>query len=194
MFMETNLTKTTLAIFFAILSSYAIANNETIKDLANADKLEKSFNSNNSNINLMELNDSTNPINEFVFFIENIVDKKKQLIKKTNFDNTGKNFSQFTNQSNLILDEGEFIIIKGVDNIEKLFNGSLIVSYKKALDLNDFARTYDVVFISDLSEINRGVFKVKNLFDLDSKIYQILEDGDVLRVELDTIDPSVQPE
>ena len=194
MFMETNLIKTILAIFFVILSSYAIANNENTKDLANADKLEKSFNSNNSNINLMELNDSTNPINEFVFFTENIVDKKKQLIKKTNFDNTGKNFSQFTNQSNLILDEGEFIIIKGVDNIEKLFNGSLIVSYKKALDLNDFARTYDVVFISDLSKINRGVFKVRNLFDLDSKIYQILEDGDVLSVELDTIDPSVQPE
>tara|TARA_B100000787_G_C16145411_1_gene273993 strand:+ start:423 stop:986 length:564 start_codon:yes stop_codon:yes gene_type:complete len=91
----------------------------------------------------------------------------------------------------LSLKPNEFIKIRGVDNREKLFDGSIIIEFDQLPDLDSFADTNEILFVSDLSDINRGVFKVINLYELEDKISKFKLDSNILSIELDTIDPSI---
>ena len=94
-------------------------------------------------------------------------------------------------EKQLVLDKNEYIKIKGVDNREKLFNGSIIIEFKTLPSFNFFALGNDLLFVSDLSDINRGVFKIQNLNGLQEKINNLQKDVNILSIELDVLDQSV---
>ena len=107
-----------------------------------------------------------------------------------------KDLQQFQNSSQnlkktLFLEPNEFIKIKGVGSRIKLFDGSIIIEFAQLPDLERFADTNEVLFVSDLSDINRGVFKVIDLYELEEKLSKLKLDSNILSIELDTIDPSI---
>ena len=107
-----------------------------------------------------------------------------------------KDLQQFQNSSQnlkktLFLEPNEFIKIKGVGSRIKLFDGSIIIEFAQLPDLERFADTNEVLFVSDLSDINRGVFKVIDLYELEEKLRKLKLDSNILSIELDTIDPSI---
>ena len=90
------------------------------------------------------------------------------------------------------LKNNEYVEVKGIDNRTKLFNGSIIIKFILVPDLNHFALSNGILFVSDLSDINRGVFKISNLYQVEAKISQLKLDDNVLSIELDTIDPTIE--
>lgn len=90
------------------------------------------------------------------------------------------------------LKNNEYVQVKGIDNRTKLFNGSIIIQFILVPDLNYFALSNGILFVSDLSDINRGVFKISNLYQVEAKISQLKLDDNVLSIELDTIDPTIE--
>jgi len=93
----------------------------------------------------------------------------------------------------LFLQPGEYIRIKDKGSIILLSDGSFFVQFKEMPFFEDFALLNDVIFITDLSDINMGVFKVENMYELESKLEMLKEDDNILMLELNTIDPSVVP-
>ena len=98
----------------------------------------------------------------------------------------GKSNGDFT------LKDNEYVQVKGIDNRTKLFNGSIIIKFILVPDLNHFALSNGILLVSDLSDINRGVFKISNLYQVEAKINQLKLDYNVLSIELDTIDPTMK--
>ena len=94
-------------------------------------------------------------------------------------------------EKQLVLNDNEYITIKGIDNREKLFNGSIIIEFNILPSFDVFAFGNDLIFISDLSDINRGVFKIQNLNALQEKINNLQKDSNILSIELDALDPSI---
>jgi hypothetical protein len=89
----------------------------------------------------------------------------------------------------LTLKENEFLEIKTSDKRLKLFNGSMIIKFDQIPDLNVFALNNDVELVSDLSDLKRGIFKIKNILELESKINSFNENENIIGIELDTLDP-----
>ena len=101
--------------------------------------------------------------------------------------------SRFTEKAELILKPGEYIQIRGSDRKILLFNGSFIVQYRVLPDLENFALANELEYVTSLSDINMGAFKVSNLIDLESKLNSLQDDDNIISIELDTIDPSIKP-
>ena len=94
-------------------------------------------------------------------------------------------------EKKLVLADNEYISIKGVDSREKLFNGSIIIEFNILPSFDVFAFGNDLIFMSDLSDINRGVFKIQNLNGLQEKINNLQNDSNILSIELNVLDPSI---
>lgn len=114
------------------------------------------------------------------------LDKK---VNKFNKELANKNLN-----NELILQPGEYIRIKGIDNRLLLFDGSLLIKFDTFPDLQNFALSNELELVSNLSDISVGVFKVKNISALQSKVDFIKENDNVLSITLNTIDPSLKPE
>lgn len=97
--------------------------------------------------------------------------------------------SNLINKNILTLKENEFLEIKTSDKRLKLFNGSIIIKFDQIPDLNLFALNNDVELVSDLSDLKRGIFKIKNILELESKINSFNENENIIGIELDTLDP-----
>ncbi|WP_287421202.1 hypothetical protein, partial [Reinekea sp.] len=74
----------------------------------------------------------------------------------------------------------------------KLFDGTIIIKFNEMPELTSFAATNNLLFVTDLSKISRGVFKVSNLYELEDKIRDLKSDKNILSIDLDTIDPSIK--
>ncbi len=107
-----------------------------------------------------------------------------RLEKQSSIERTSNDYFSLKND--------EYVQIKGTDNRTKLFNGSIIIQFILVPDLNSFALSNDILFVSDLSNINRGVFKISDLYQVEAKISQLKLDDNVLSIELDTIDPTIK--
>ena len=101
--------------------------------------------------------------------------------------------SMQTLQSSLVLGPDEYVYLKGYDNKRKLFNGSIIIKFNQLPDFNNFAIANEMSFVADLSDISRGIFKINNLYELEEKIKNLKLDNNILAIELDTIDLSIEP-
>jgi hypothetical protein len=101
------------------------------------------------------------------------------------------NLSQDNNKK-LSLGPNEFVEVIGIDKSRKFFNGSIIVKFNQVPDLYWFASQNNLQFVSDLSDINRGVFKIGNIYDLEEIIRNLQNKVEVQSVELDVIDPSIE--
>ena len=106
---------------------------------------------------------------------------------KPNTQPSGSSGSIAKNQ--LTLQPDEYLKVEGSDKNIRLFNGALIIKFKEIPVIQDFANANGMIFVSDLSDISRGVFKIRNLFDLEDKISQLQTDSNILAIELDLIDP-----
>ncbi|WP_287439811.1 hypothetical protein [Reinekea sp.] len=100
--------------------------------------------------------------------------------------------SLYSSEKSLVLEPREYIEIKGSDNRTKLFDGTIIIKFNEMPDLTSFAATNNLLFVTDLSKISRGVFKVSNLYELEDKIRDLKSDKNILNIDLDTIDPSIK--
>lgn len=89
-----------------------------------------------------------------------------------------------------ILESGQFIQIKK-HNKELLFDGSFFIYFKQTPNLSDFAIANGITFVTDLSDINVGLFKVNNLNDLQKRFDELKNDNNILSMELSVIDPAL---
>ena len=97
------------------------------------------------------------------------------------------------NDNELYLQPGEYIRIIERGSIELLSDGSFFIEFSNIPNLEEFAIQNQLIFVRDLSDINMGIFKVRNIYDLRSKIELLISDKDILNIKLNTIDPSVKP-
>lgn len=100
--------------------------------------------------------------------------------------------SLYSSEKSLVLEPREYIEITGSDNRTKLFDGTIIIKFNEMPELTSFAATHNLLFVTDLSKISRGVFKVSNLYELEDKIRNLKLDKNILSIDLDTIDPSIK--
>ena len=128
------------------------------------------------------IENSINPLKGVTFNFDKRVNKFNKDLKNQNLTNE------------LTLQPGEYIRIKGIDNRLLLFDGSLLIKFDTFPDLQNFALSNELELVSNLSDISVGVFKVKNISELQSKVDFIKEDDNVLSITLNTIDPSLKPE
>ena len=93
-------------------------------------------------------------------------------------------------KNDYILESGQFIQIKK-HNKELLFDGSFFIYFKQTPNLSDFAIANGITFVTDLSDINVGLFKVNNLNDLQKIFDELKNDNNILSMELSVIDPAL---
>ena len=51
-------------------------------------------------------------------------------------------------------------------------------------------KTYLLIYLSD---IQMGVFKIKNIYELESRINLIKDNENIISIELNTLDPTIKP-
>ena len=141
-------------------------------------------------INNREIGDQP-PLHGVVLEFDKIVRKFNYNAKDINKDSFSSDKSMLT-QNELYLQPGEYIRVVERGSIELLSDGSFFVKFLETPNLKDFATLNQLIFVRDLSDINMGVFKVKNLYDLQPTLELLIDDINILSVKLDTIDPSVK--
>lgn len=128
-----------------------------------------------------------NPLKEISITYDKIFQLKRPLDQESLTITTRT--SNLISKNILTLKENEFLEIKTSDKRLKLFNGSIIIKFDQIPDLNVFALNNDVELVSDLSDLKRGIFKIKNLLELERKINIFNENENIIGIELDTLDP-----
>ena len=128
------------------------------------------------------IEDFTDPLKGVSFNFDKRVNKLNKKLTNQNVNNE------------LILQPGEYIQIKGIDNRILLFDGSFLIKFNTFPNLQNFAISNELEFVSNLSDISVGVFKVKNISELQLKIDSIKDDDNIISIQLNTIDPNLQPE
>ena len=182
MFLVINMNKHTLNFFFFVaiaLPNIALANNENDIKALQSNSLQKN---------------EINPLSEVKISFDKKVNFKNQPIELNSTENVTSQLSNPRADKTFILNKGEFVQILGSDKINKLFNGSIIIKFNAVPNFSDYAISKEIEFISDLSNIKRGIFKINNLYDLQMKIDEIKLDENVLEIELDLIDPRLKSE
>ena len=131
------------------------------------------------------------PLEGVKFDLSRILNKSNKVIGM--LDSNLEQDPRFDKKTDLILKPGEYIQIRGNDSRLLLFNGSFIVHFEVLPDLEDYAFANQLEYVTSLSDINMGVFKVSNLIDLESKLNLLKDDNNIISIDLDTIDPSIKP-
>ena len=132
---------------------------------------------------------SIESIEDFIDPLEGVTFNFDKRVNKFNKELINQNLA-----NKLIIQPGEYIQIKGIDNRLLLFDGSILIKFNTFPNLENFSISNELEFVSNLSDINVGVFKINNLSELQLKIDSIKEDDNVLSIHLNTIDPSLLPE
>jgi len=137
--------------------------------------------------------DNKSPLKSVVLDFNQILSKSNEVVNT--LDIVASNFSGLNKNDNreLFLQPGEYIRIKERGSIILLSDGSFFEQFKEMPIFEEFALLNDLIFITDLSDINMGVFKVENIYELQSKLETLREDENILMLELNTIDPSITP-
>ena len=145
---------------------------------------EDIVNSDNRNITMLDYVEfNYDDIKVYSIVNGTITEYQKPDIRQSNMQNS-------VYEKQLFLNDNEYIKVKGIDNREKLFNGSIIVEFKTLPNFDTFALENNLVFISDLSDIKRGVFKIKNIYNVKDKISDLGTNSNILSIDLDLVDQS----
>ena len=180
--METNIMEKKIVLLTLILISINIT-------AENLDIIEHNLISNQEVIIEKELLNSQ-PLQGVEILYSKVFKNKNKILTEIKNDN----FQDLqANQKAFFLKSDEFVFIKDVDNSRKLFNGSIIIKFNQLPDFNNFAIANEIIFVADLSDINRGVFKINNLYELEEVIKNLQLDNNILDIELDTIDLRIEP-
>lgn len=145
-----------------------------------------------TNLNAPKRNDVLELVNEFNISYDNIVILEKNRLVKLP-DNIAMD-KELTNKNNrvLLLGKKEYIQITEKDGSKKLFQGYFLIKFENLPDFEVFAFNNNIIFVSDLSDIKRGVFKIDNLFNLEEVLTNLLKDPNIINIELNTIDPDIK--
>lgn len=169
------------SIFIIIVCSFSISANNII---------ELSINKNSS----ADLNKSLlNNTYKHKIYLDTIFNSKDKAIRNIPNESITNNIFD-TSQQVFILNKGEFVKVQSNDGIKKLFNGSIIIKFNLLPNLKYYADTHNIEFVTDISNLNRGIFRISNLHDLHSKIKELQLDKNILEIELQTIDPRLKVE
>ena len=175
-----------ILILFLVTPVILFATNENV--ISNT--ISKSENSlTNSQEELISQKSILDPISDLNIFLDKKVNSKAELIKNINIQNDKTQLSNQSFNETYTLNKGEFVRVQGIDKIDMLFDGSIIVKFESMPNLANYAITNDIQFITDLSAINRGIFKIQNLYDLQTVINKIKLDENVKEIELKLLDP-----
>ena len=88
--------------------------------------------------------------------------------------------------------EDNGVIIEDKQNKRiKFTDGSLIIKFNGTVNYKNFADQNSLIFVSDLSSIQRGVFKVKNIFNLKKIARELIAMDHVHSVELNIVNPNI---
>ncbi len=180
-----------ILILFLVTPVILFATNENV--ISNT--ISKSENSaTNSQEELISQKNILDPLSDLNIFLDKKVNSKAELIQNINIQNDKTQLSNQPFNETYTLNEGEFVRVQGIDKIDMLFDGSIIVKFESMPNLANYAITNDIQFITDLSAINRGIFKIQNLYDLQTVINKIKLDDNVKEIELKLRDPRLAPE
>lgn len=144
--------------------------------------------------NSLEQNIQKDPLKGIKIFYDKKIYINNGSLEINNLQDLRGGLSEPSSDNFLTLDKGEFIQVQGVDSINRLFDGSIIVKFESIPDLSTFAISKEIELISDLSNINRAVFKINNLYDLEAKIDELKSDKNIVEIELNLLDPRRKPQ
>ena len=135
---------------------------------------------------------------EYIFYFESIVLRKDKNNEQPDMEVIGNFVYKLKGENSLYsndtFDQGNrFIVVKGIDQRIKFFNGGLLIKFFKMPDLEKFAIDNNLVFSKNLSSINRGLFRLNNMNDMDFILESLRNDSNVVSIELDLLDPSIGP-
>ena len=182
--METNMKK----IIYLFLSSFLLLDSIHAND---SEMLELNFKVGDFSNN--KKNFSNGPLDGIDISFDQIFKYEDQrVIEIENRTDQMTQDSAVKRESGFYLGKDEYIELRGLDKRRKLFNGSIIIEFNRMPNLNAFALENEIAFIADLSDINRGVFKVSNLYELEEKINELQSNENVLTIDLDTLDPNIK--
>jgi len=158
-----------LISYFSILAQSIEANDSDIinKSLTITNKIDTSFQFNRNTYD-------KDPLAFYSIDFSKVFNKNVKVIE----------LSDSVIDRKLSLDEGEYFKVTGLDNNEYLFDGSFLIQFKKIPDLNSYASENDLVFLSDLSDINVGIFKNQNIFSLQETLTKLKEDDNIEALQL----------
>ncbi|MEL1226243.1 MAG: hypothetical protein VW963_05810 [Candidatus Neomarinimicrobiota bacterium] len=120
--------------------------------------------------------------------------KNKTILLDKIFNKSNKEILRGVPNNNLVLNNGEYIRIKNVDKRTLLFDGAIRIQFKNIPNLESFINLHELQIIEDLSDIKIVVFKVKNILELESIINEIKNDENINSIELNTLDPFIEPQ
>lgn len=137
-------------------------------------------------------------IKSYTLYLDSVVTKIKisdqsphpYVIGEYAYDFESENFASGDDISQT---DQRYIVVKEIDQRIKFFNGSLLIKFNQIPNFEDFALENNVIFTKNLSAIKRGVFKLRDLKDIELVWNAIQSNPNVLSIELDLLDPSVQP-
>jgi hypothetical protein len=163
-------------------------------DASDLNSIEVNFVENNADEVHIKNSAPKDPLKNYTISLDKKVTRQtdNSSLSKTNRMLQQQSSIERTSNDDFTLKDNEYVQVKGIDNRTKLFNGSIIIKFILVPDLNHFALSNGILFVSDLSDINRGVFKMSNLYQVEAKISQLKLDDNVLSIELDTIDPTIE--
>lgn len=184
MYMVINMKKKLKKLFNITIFSLAFS-------ISANDVIEIRVASDTNSLDLIKISD-TSQVKKI--FLNKIYNDKKTILNESQRENSNNNLSSQTLNNQFVLAKNEFVQIQGADGIKKLFNGSIIIKFQSVPDLQNYAINNELELVSDLRNIQRGVFKINNLYELQSIIDDIESDVNVLEVELQTFDTRIQSE
>jgi len=183
-FMVINMKNFTNSFIFLFVFSTSNLHSNDLEEIKINFVPEAIVNSDNRNIKMLDyLEINYDDIKVYNIVNETFTEYQKPDIRQPNLQNS-------VYEKQLFLNDNEYIKVKGIDNREKLFNGLIIVEFKTLPNFDAFALENNLVFISDLSDIKRGVFKIKNIYNVKDKISDLGTSSNILSVDLDLIDQS----
>ena len=147
----------------------------------------------NEEENLSKKNNSKKPLLYKKVDVSKIIIPSQNRTIETNLRKLNSNFERDSQYNSLELETNQFIEIIGVDKRPKLFNGSLLIKFNNMPNLEAYAESNNLLLIKNLSDINVGVFKLKNILDIQIKLDNLQNDNNIVTIDLDTIDPFLKP-
>lgn len=169
--------KNYLGLIVVIMLSFPAKSSDDINVKNNSDmineKLVFRIANNEKNKNLRGAYNK-NPLGLYAIDFTRVYSRDANVIERLeSFDSGGR-----------VLSDGEFFKVTGLDNNEYLFDGSFLIQFKSLPNFQSYASENNLVFLTDLSDIDVGIFKPQSILNLETVIDKIKQDQNVISIEL----------
>ena len=147
---------------------------------------------------IIQKNSITKKPVEYEYFFDSIAVRKNQNNQDLGVEEIGKYLFEYkADKLNFIInqlsEQERYIVVRGADQRIKFFNGSIMIKFNELPNFESFALENNLIFVSSLAQIGIGVFRVRNINNIEIKIEDLRAKSNVLNIELDLLDPSIGP-